>query len=192
MNEALWQAIVNCDRTFDGQYFYGVITTGIFCRPSCRSRTPRQENVRIFRSVDEAKVSHFRPCKRCCPDAYPLGPIESLVEAAKTIMDEGYQNSLTLHILAQKLAISPYHLHRVFKRATGMPPAAYLLNRRIEAAKEVLATASSCIIIDIARMVGFHSATHFSTVFQRATGHNPTGYRTLNFASHEVPEEAQP
>ncbi|MCL6516792.1 Ada metal-binding domain-containing protein [Alicyclobacillus sp.] len=68
VNDAQWRAIVNCDAAFDGQFFYGVTSTGVFCRPSCRSRTPRRENVRIFHSNREAQAAGFRPCKHCHPE----------------------------------------------------------------------------------------------------------------------------
>ncbi|WP_274433641.1 bifunctional transcriptional activator/DNA repair enzyme AdaA [Alicyclobacillus sp. ALC3] len=177
MNETLWHAIVNCETTFDGEFFYGVITTGIFCRPSCHSRTPIPENVRIFSSVDEALTAGFRPCKRCRPAEHRLAPHEELVQAAKQVIHQRYQEPLTLDILASELTISPYHLHRVFKRSTGITLADYVVHKRIEAAKEMICTNPQHTITDIALAVGFRSAAHFSTVFQRKTGHTPTEYR---------------
>jgi AraC family transcriptional regulator, regulatory protein of adaptative response / methylphosphotriester-DNA alkyltransferase methyltransferase len=190
VDEALWRAIVNCETTFDGRYFYAVITTGIFCRPSCRSRTPKPENVRIFRSADDAKAAGFRPCKRCCPDDRPLGPDAALVEDAKSIIEQRYHDPLTLHILAQELMMSPYHLHRVFKRLTGLTPAEFICQRRICAAEDALRTQPSRSITEIALAVGFRSASHFSTVFQKVTGHIPTDYRTLYMMKQEDTVEA--
>ncbi len=179
MDEALWEAIVNCEPTFDGRYFYGVMTTSIFCRPSCRSRTPLRENVRIFRSAHDAGAAGYRPCKRCRPDACRLGPDEELVQAAKEIMEQRYQDSLTLDTLAQELAISPYHLHRVFKRLTGTTPAGYILDRRLRVAQEALCSEPSRTVTDIAMEAGFRSTSHFSTVFQKETGFSPSNYRKL-------------
>jgi AraC family transcriptional regulator of adaptative response / methylphosphotriester-DNA alkyltransferase methyltransferase len=191
VDEALWRAIVNCETTFDGRYFYAVITTGIFCRPSCRSRIPRPENVRIFRSVDEARAAGFRPCKRCLPDERPHGPDAALVEDAKSIIEQRYHEPLTLHMLARELTISPYHLHRVFKRLTGLTPAEFIFQRRICAAENALRTQSSQSITEIALAVGFRSASHFSTVFQKATGHSPKDYRTLHMLKQEDTQEAR-
>jgi len=179
VNEKLWQAIVNCETTFDGQIFYGVMTTGIFCRPSCHSRTPMAANVRIFSSIEEALLARFRPCKRCRPDKFHLGPDEQLVEATKYILDQRYDDPLTLRALAMELTISPYHLHRVFKRLTGITPAGYVRQKRIKSAKEALQFELSRTITDIALAVGFRSASHFSTVFQREVGHSPSDYRAL-------------
>lgn len=188
MNEELWHAIVNCETTFDGEFFYGVITTRIFCRPSCRSRTPIRENVRIFSSVDEALLTGFRPCKRCRPDEYGLGPDEELVQAAKQIVNQHFEEPLTLDILAAELCISPYHLHRVFRRSTGTTPGDYILHTRIESAKEALRIEPQRTITDIALAVGFLSASHFSTVFQRKTGQTPTDFRVyaVNRTGEEV------
>jgi len=177
VNEELWNAIVNCETTFDGRFFYGVITTRIFCRPSCRSRTPKAENVHIFQSIDTAKSAGFKPCKRCRPDECPLGPDEAIVEATKTIINRRYHDPLTLDVLSEELAISPYHLHRVFRRVAGITPADYVFEKRIQAAKEALRTEPCRTITDVARAVGFRSASHFSTVFAQATGYSPSGYQ---------------
>lgn len=177
VHEAIWQAIVDCDPAFDGQYFYGVISTGIFCRPSCKSRTPKEHNIRLFQSVGDARLAGFRPCKRCRPEEQSVGPDQQLIAEAKAILNRRYRDPLTLDVLAQDLAISPYHLHRVFRRVTGMTPANYLLEKRIEVARAALESHSRTIT-DIALEVGFKSASHFSTVFQRLTGLSPSAYRS--------------
>lgn len=186
MDEALWEVIVNCHRTFDGVYYYGVMTTGIFCRPSCRSRTPIRENVRIFRSAEDASAAGFRPCKRCRPDKYELSPDAELVQSAKSMMEEHYHAPLTLFTLAQELTISPYHLHRVFKRLTGSTPADFLLHKRLQVAKEVLSTERLTTITDVAMGVGFRSTSHFSTTFRRITGYSPSDYRKLHLTPVET------
>jgi len=183
MNEALWKAIVNCETTFDGKYYYGVITTGIFCRPSCRSRTPNIRNVRIFRSVDEAIFSGFRPCKRCLPDQGPLGPDAELVEDVKKMIHTRYYEKLTLAQLSGEVTISPYHLHRIFKRYTGMTPAEYLLQFRIKAAKQALKDHQHNTITEIALAIGFNSLSHFSSVFQKMTGQTPSEFRKSHLKS---------
>ena len=180
MDERLWRAILNCETTFDGQYVYGVVTTGIFCRPSCRSRAPKPDNVRIFRSGGEARDAGFRACKRCRPDGRPCGPDEALVQGAMTILDERYADPLTLDALAMELAVSPGHLHRVFKRVTGVTPADHLRTRRIQAAKEALRSGLRPTATDIALAVGFRSLSYFSTVFKQATGCSPSAYQAVH------------
>jgi AraC family transcriptional regulator of adaptative response / methylphosphotriester-DNA alkyltransferase methyltransferase len=85
-DDAKWAAVVACDRAFDRRFYYGVVTTGVFCRPSCRARTPRRENVRFFASAGEAEERGFRPCKRCRPDLPDHDPALSLVRAAEDLL----------------------------------------------------------------------------------------------------------
>ena len=68
MNAEIWEAIIHCDPAYDGKFYYGVHTTGIFCRPSCKSKKPKRENVSTFKTIDEALSAGFRPCKRCRPE----------------------------------------------------------------------------------------------------------------------------
>jgi AraC family transcriptional regulator of adaptative response / methylphosphotriester-DNA alkyltransferase methyltransferase len=63
-----WQAVIECDKSYDGLFFYGVVTTGVFCRPSCRSKSPLRNNVLFFNGLDDAVKAGFRPCKKCRPD----------------------------------------------------------------------------------------------------------------------------
>jgi AraC family transcriptional regulator, regulatory protein of adaptative response / methylphosphotriester-DNA alkyltransferase methyltransferase len=182
MNESIWQSIVNCEPTYDGQYYYAVLTTGIFCRPSCRSRTPKRDNVRIFSSIEEAVQAGFRPCKRCRPDERPYGPDVELVMQMKDLIQRRCHERLTLSAVAKQLSISPYHLHRVFKRVTGLTPAQYICRTRITRAMELLKHEHNKSVTDIAIGLGFRSISHFSTVFRQATGQTPSEYRNHAFA----------
>jgi AraC family transcriptional regulator of adaptative response / methylphosphotriester-DNA alkyltransferase methyltransferase len=164
-------------------YVYGVTTTGIFCRPGCRSRRPRPEHVRIFPSPEAALAAGFRPCKRCRPDAHPDGPDVELVEAAEALIRERFREPLTLAALGRALAVSPYHLARTFKRIRGITPGRYLLATRIRAAQQTLAAGSSRSVAATAQAVGFRSVSHFATVFRRITGMTPGAYR----AAHRDP-----
>ncbi len=130
--------------------------------------------------MDEARTVGFRPCKRCRPDEYTLAPDEELVLSAKEIIEQRYQDPLTLGTLARELSISPYHFHRVFKRLTGTTPADYVLDKRLQVAKEALCTELCRTVTDIAIEVGFRSTSYFSTVFQRETGYSPSDYRILH------------
>jgi AraC family transcriptional regulator, regulatory protein of adaptative response / methylphosphotriester-DNA alkyltransferase methyltransferase len=70
-----WEAVIKCDKTYDGQFFYGVKTTGIFCKPSCSSKTPLRKNCEFFDEIDKAYTSGLRPCKRCRPDLSDYKPV---------------------------------------------------------------------------------------------------------------------
>jgi AraC family transcriptional regulator, regulatory protein of adaptative response / methylphosphotriester-DNA alkyltransferase methyltransferase len=175
LNEEVWEAIINCDPTYDGKFYYGVVTTGIFCRPSCRSKNPKRENVRVFWSINDAISANFRPCKRCRPD-HLRWPDEDLAHLVLERIENQYQEPITLATLAHMFHISPYHLHRTFKRIVGTTPAEYLRTVRMKAAKRMLEETDKSIA-EIAITVGFPNAAHFSTVFQRHYGMVPSAYR---------------
>lgn len=119
-----WQAVLARDTTADGQFVFAVQTTGIFCRPSCRARHALRHNVRFYTDVDTAIQAGFRPCKRCHPDEQdPLARRRLMIEKACRLLEQ--EQPLTLDALAEQVAISPYHLHRLFKAATGMTPKAW-------------------------------------------------------------------
>jgi len=182
MDEVLWKAITRCDPHYDGKFFYGVDTTGVFCRPSCKSRNPKRENVRIFLTINEAVSANFRPCKRCSPD-HLRWPNEDLTHHVVELIESRYQESLTLPKLADMLHMSPYHLHRTFKRVTGQTPAQFLKNTRLKTAKHLLAETDKTIS-DVAVAAGFPNTAHFSTAFLKQYGLTPSAYRcqhTPNF-----------
>ncbi len=95
--------------------FYAVKSTGIFCRPSCKSRIPNRNNVRIFHHAEQALSENFRPCKRCKPNGITL-PNEEWVEQIKDYIEKHYDESLTLDMLAEMCHGSPFHLQRTFKK----------------------------------------------------------------------------
>jgi len=111
------------DKSFDGQFFYGVITTGIFCLPSCSARAARPENNRFFTTIEEAILAGFRPCKRCSPVAGGAR-IEKLIEIVRYIEAHADQK-MTLTSLGKIAALSPSRLQRIFKEAFGISPKAY-------------------------------------------------------------------
>lgn len=176
MQEEQWNAIVNCDSSFDGRFFYAVKTTGIFCRPSCKSRAPKRENVFVFTTVDAALDAGFRACKRCRPDEYRW-PAEELAHKTIEYMNTHYSDPLTLHLIADSLHINPYHLHRIFKRVVGVTPAEYLMQKRIAEAAKKLLDETERNITEIAAAVGFVNPAHFSTVFRKQIGQSPSAYR---------------
>lgn len=170
-----WEAIVGCDAGEDGRFYYGVSTTGIFCRPSCKSRTPNREHVRIFDTAAAAQAEGLRPCKRCRPDGLRL-PDEEWAESIAAVIRRQHPERLTLRTLAEQQHASPYHLQRTFKRVRGMSPAEYLLRVRVEAAMTLL-NESRLSIAEIGERVGMPSAAHFASAFRKITGQAPTQYR---------------
>lgn len=178
-NEAQWQAILANDASQDGHFFYAVVTTRIFCRPSCKSRPPKRENVLVFATAEQARAAHFRPCKRCKPEGLRL-PDQEWVEQIADYIDRHYPNKLTLEMLAEECHGSPYHLQRTFKRVMQMTPTEYLVRRRIDEAKRALAERESQrTVAEIAREVGIGSAAYLITLFKKMTGITPNEYRKM-------------
>jgi AraC family transcriptional regulator of adaptative response / methylphosphotriester-DNA alkyltransferase methyltransferase len=175
MNEELWQAIVLSDTAYDGKFYYGVKTTRIFCRPSCRSRVPVKENVILFSNASQALSENFRPCKRCKPDGGRL-PNEEWVAQIVHVIETRYAEALALGKLAELFHGSPYHLQRTCTRIQGISPAQFLLQKRIDKAKQMLMN-TDLPVMDIAFTVGIPNTSHFSTQFLNITGVTPTAYR---------------
>lgn len=175
LTDRRWQAIAQCDASFDGEFYYGVSTTGIFCRPSCKSKTPAREHVRIFRNADEALARRFRPCKRCKPDGLSF-PDAEWCRRMKDWLDAHYGENVTLERLAETFHASPFHLQRIFKRIEGVSPAVYLQRIRMDEAGRLLED-TDLTVGEIGAAVGVSSAAHFSTLFHRFHGASPTQYR---------------
>src|SRR5258706_3061102 len=118
-----WTAVTERDARADGEFFFAVRTTGVFCRPSCASRQPRRENVEFFVTVDEARAAGYRDCKRCQPGGLPR-ELE-IVNRACAALDADPQQRLTLAQLSDAVHVSPFHLQRLFKRVVGVSPREY-------------------------------------------------------------------
>ena len=127
-DDARWRAVAAHDVRADGAFFYGVRTTGVFCRPSCASRQPRRENVEYFASADDARAAGYRECKRCQPGGLPR-ELE-VVQRACAALDADPQQRLTLAQLGEAVHLSPFHLQRLFKRVLGVSPRQYQAAKR--------------------------------------------------------------
>jgi AraC family transcriptional regulator of adaptative response / methylphosphotriester-DNA alkyltransferase methyltransferase len=177
LSEEVWQAIVTNNPAFDGKIYYGVVTTHVFCRPSCKSRIPLKDHVRIFKSIDHALSAQFRPCKRCKPDGLKL-PNEEWITQIIQWMDAHYMETVNLDKLAELFHGSPYHLHRTFKRIKEITPTDYIQQLRLKKAMHDLKTTNQTVM-EIAMAVGIPNPAHFATLFQKKTGLTPTKYRQL-------------
>lgn len=133
-----WQSVVDRDTDADGQFVFAVQTTGIFCRPSCRAKHALRKNVSFFADARQALAAGFRPCKRCQPDKDSAHQhrLEKIAHACQLLEQE---SPLTLDELAQQVAMSPYHLHRLFKATTGMTPKAWQQSWRARRLRDALA-----------------------------------------------------
>ncbi|HSN58860.1 MAG TPA: Ada metal-binding domain-containing protein, partial [Clostridiaceae bacterium] len=115
-----WQALTQCRSEYDGVFFYGVRTTGIFCKPSCKSREPKRENVEFFDNAQDAVSSGFRPCKRCRPDLITYDPDDDIVSRASAILEIYCCDKEKQEQELKGLGVSRNHLVEVFRRKFGV------------------------------------------------------------------------
>ena len=170
--DAAWEAVLRRDRAMDGQFVTGVLTTGIYCRPSCAARRPRRENVRFFAAGDEAQAAGLRPCRRCLPDdvsreAAALNKAYRLIAAAA--------EAPSLAALAQAVGYSRHHFHRLFKRATGVTPAEYARGRRANSMTESLQ--SNQRVTDAIYDAGYSGPGRFYADAKTRLGMTPSAWR---------------
>lgn len=175
-NEEQWRAIVDNDAAYNGRFFYAVKSTGIFCRPSCKSKEPRRDNVVLFQKAESALAAGFRPCKRCKPTGERL-PDEEWVAQMTSYIDRHFAEPITLQSLADHFHGSSYHLQRIFKRVTGMSPTAYAQRKRLDRAAKLLRE-TDLPIARIGAEVGIASLPYFITVFKSVYCCTPAAYRS--------------
>jgi len=151
-----WAAVERRDRAYDGRFVTGVLTTGIYCRPSCAARHPERRNVRFFVNGAEARKAGLRACKRCLPD--DVARDEKAVLAAIRVIKNA-EDRVSLDDLAERTGYSPTHFQRVFKRATGLSPAAYARAIREERARDSLSAAER--VTDAIYDAGYEAPSRF-------------------------------
>ena len=167
--------IIARDKTADGLFWYSVATTGVYCRPSCPSRTANIGNIRVHDSVQSARAAGFRPCRRCDPDGPPLGATHAaLVEKACRLIEESEEEPV-LGDIAAAVGLSPSHLHRLFKANTGLTPKAYAAANRALRVRNSLATGRS--VTEAFYDAGFNSSGRFYARSTDILGMTPTRYR---------------
>lgn len=175
--ERIYDTVARKEATYDGIYYTAVRSTHIVCRPSCRARTPKPENVTFYPTLADAIAAGFRPCKRCKPEeGGRLNPDALLAGRVDALINAHYAEKLTLAWLSEQLRISPYHLQRMYKRLRGITPAQQLDQTRLSHAKEWLA-ASKRPVAEVGEACGFRSPSHFAVWFTSHTGITPTLYR---------------
>jgi AraC family transcriptional regulator of adaptative response/methylated-DNA-[protein]-cysteine methyltransferase len=170
-----WEAVQRRDRSADGQFFYAVLTTGVYCRPSCPSRLPLCENVRFHATREAAERAGFRPCKRCRPDGEGLDEQHAAAVAKACRLIETAAEMPSLDELAREVGMSRFHFHRIFKAATGVTPKAYAVARRVERVREELPRSSS--VTDAIYGAGYNSSGRFYAGSAEVLGMNPADFR---------------
>ena len=173
--DARWRALRARDASADGTFYYAVRTTGVYCRPSCAARPARPENVTFYGTAAEAERAGYRPCKRCKPREPPLAERRAQVVAATCRLIDSSEEPPSLEELAAHAGVSPFHLHRLFKAATGLTPKAYAAARNVERVKRELHAGGS--VTQAIYGAGFGSTGRFYEQAKRRLGMTPTAFR---------------
>ena len=170
-----WALIVARDKTADGQLWYSVSTTGVYCRPSCPSRTANPKNVQLHDTLEGAKASGFRPCKRCNPDGPSIDCENAgLVAKACRIIEESEEEP-SLENLAKAVGRSPSYFHRIFKATAGVTPKDYAVAHRAKRVRQGLASGNS--VTETIYDAGFNSSGRFYEKSTDMLGMTPSQYR---------------
>jgi AraC family transcriptional regulator of adaptative response / DNA-3-methyladenine glycosylase II len=180
--DACYLALKTRDARFDGHFFTGVRSTGIYCRPVCKVRTPKAENCRFFALAAQAESEGFRPCLRCRPELAPAqGPVWSTQDASALLAQQAAQlldaltrgdmdgdvdrnSGGTMTAVAARLGVSARHLRRIFEAQWGISPLQYLQTRRLLCAKQLL-TDTTLPVSEVAHLSGFASLRRFNAAF---------------------------
>jgi AraC family transcriptional regulator, regulatory protein of adaptative response / methylated-DNA-[protein]-cysteine methyltransferase len=174
-----WARVLARDRSADGAFWYSVSTTGIYCRPSCPSRTANPKNVQLYETLAAAKATGFRPCKRCNPDGRSLEEENAVIVARACRLIEDSEETLPLSDLASTIGLSQSHLHRLFKSATGLTPKAYATAHRGAKLREGLVSSDS--VTEAIYDAGYGSSSRFYEKSTGLLGMTPTQYRAGGF-----------
>lgn len=173
-DEDRWQAVQSRDPHADNQFVFAVQTTGIYCRPSCRARHALRINVCFYPDAHLAAQAGFRPCKRCRPDqGDPMAQKKATIALACRLLEQ--EAALNLEALAQQVAMSPFHLHRVFKSVTGMTPKAWQQAAREQRLRSLLAQGGK--ITDAVLAAGFPDGSSYYRKADGALGMTAKQYR---------------
>ena len=175
----MYERILASDAAWDGRFYFGVVTTGVYCRPSCRVRKPLRQNVRFFNAPAEARAFGLRPCRRCHPDDFAAGEDVERDEVM-ALIDEVRANPARFPDVDAVIARSGYgatHLFESFRRILGLTPAAVLNAARIDYARRLLRETCDSVL-DVALASGYQSVSAFHRRFKAATGMTPSTFRS--------------
>jgi len=178
--EVLARARLARDARFDGRFFVGVRTTGVYCRPVCPVAPPREQNVRYFPSAAAAAEAGFRPCLRCRPESSPGTPAwngsSATVSRALRLISAGMLDEGSVPELAERLGIGPRQLGRLFRAHLGASPIAVAQTRRLHFAKRLIDD-TTLSATEIAHAAGYRSVRRFNDAFRKAYGRSPSSLK---------------
>jgi AraC family transcriptional regulator of adaptative response / DNA-3-methyladenine glycosylase II len=189
--DACYRALLARDARFDGLFFVAVSTTGIYCRPVCRARTPGRDRCAFYRTAAAAEQAGYRACLRCRPELAPgLAPVDAtsrLLARALARIDEGFLDAASAEDLAATLGVSARHLRRVVEAETGVSPIELAQSRRLALARQLLAD-GTLPITEVAFASGFRSLRRFNALYRARCGQAPSVARKRRALAtpHEV------
>jgi|TARA_B100000959_G_scaffold287527_1_gene373580 AraC family transcriptional regulator of adaptative response / DNA-3-methyladenine glycosylase II len=168
------------DARFDGRFFVGVLTTGIYCRPVCPVRVPKKENVQLYKSAASAAAAGFRPCLRCRPESSPGTPAWSgsswKVSRALQLIDQGFLDDGSVEKLADQIDVGARQLDRLFQHHLGASPVEVAQTRRLHFAKKLI-DETEMPLSEICYAAGFGSVRRFNAVFSKIYDRSPKQLR---------------
>ncbi len=175
-----YRALASRDARFDGRFFAGVTSTGIYCRPICPARKPAPRNVRLFANAAAAELAGFRACKRCRPDrapgAEPGASEPALVRRALRLVDAGFLDGAGVDALAAELGVGARHLNRLLRRHVGCGAVALAQSRRAHFARQLLER-TALPATDVAFRAGYASVRRFNAAIRARFGASPSELR---------------
>ncbi len=178
--DSCYRAIRTHDARFDGRFFVGVRSTGIYCRPVCTVRLPKRENCRFYPSAAAAEGAGFRPCLRCRPELAPgyaaIDASARLAQAAVGFIEDGFLEGRSLEDLASRVGVTSRHLRRVFEAEFGVAPVEYAQTQRLLLAKRLL-TDTAMPVTEVAFASGFASVRRLNALFHERYRMPPTRLR---------------
>jgi len=179
-SKACYRALCTRDQRFDGRFFTGVTSTGIYCRPVCPARTPKRDNCRFFPHATAAEEAGFRPCLRCRPETSPGTPAwqgaSATVSRALRLIDDGALDNGGVDDLSKRLGVGARHLRRLFDEHLGASPLAVAMTRRVHFAKRLLEE-TALPILQVAHTAGFNNARRFNAAFKERFDRPPSAVR---------------
>ncbi|MCX6126305.1 MAG: helix-turn-helix domain-containing protein [Proteobacteria bacterium] len=184
-DKTYYQALKTHDRRFDGHFFVGVTSTGIYCRPICTVKTPKPQNCRFFSSAAIAENHGFRPCLRCRPELAPgnsdFERSANLARSAATMIEDGFLHENSIELLAESLGVTDRHLRRVFQTEYGVSIVDHVQTQRLLTAKQLL-TDTMLPITEVAFASGFASIRRFNIALKERYGMQPSALRKRSAA----------
>jgi AraC family transcriptional regulator of adaptative response / DNA-3-methyladenine glycosylase II len=180
-SKSLYKALLSRDRRFDGLFFVGVASTGIYCRPICPAKPPKEVNCRFYNTAQEAEQAGFRPCLRCRPELAPgSAPVDSSQRIAHLVVQKIEESTAdeksALETIAADFELSSRQIRRVIRKELGVAPIQLILTRRLLLAKQLL-TETKLSVTEIAFASGFSSLRRFNDAFTNRYGMPPTRLR---------------